>query len=245
MILRKLHTVDSTNTFLKNWLKNESLEHMTGVYAEDQTNGRGQRGNKWWTEKGKNLTFSVLVKIPDFPISRQFELNQAISLAILNILNDLNPVIPKVKFEIKWPNDIMADGKKIAGILIENSLSKGVIRHSIVGIGLNVNQTDFPIEINKATSLLLLKKQEYDVDILLNKLTQSIKRFIAKLKQDKDLKSEYIGSLYRYNKKAKYQDLNQIRFEGHICNISKEGQLEILVSDGKIRQFGYKEIVFL
>jgi len=212
------------------------------VAADEQTEARGQMGTKWLSEEGKNLTFSMFVSMEYFPVSRQFELNQAISLGLLKALKKYMP-----NSKIKWPNDILADTKKIAGMLIENSVSKNYLKHSIVGIGLNVNQTDFPEEIPNASSLKLLRQRDFDLDLLLSEITDSIKSYIADIeaKKNDELKKEYLHNLYLYNRKATFYNKKNERFAGRIIGISDEGQLLLKLQSTEIVAFDHKEIQFL
>ena len=151
MRLVKLDAIDSTNDFLKDLIRQQDVENFTVISAENQTKGKGQMGAVWNSEQGKNLIMSVLIK--DFLSDPKdvFNLNIVISLAVIRSLEQLN--IPKLS--IKWPNDIMADNKKIGGILIENSFKSDQTIASIVGIGLNVNQTHFE-NLPQASSLALI-----------------------------------------------------------------------------------------
>jgi len=243
--IRKLHTVNSTNSYLKDWLKKENLINYTVVVANTQTQGRGQRGNSWLVEGGKNLTFSVLVKLPDFKTGRQFELNQAVSLGLLQVLKNYIPI--SLAPQIKWPNDIMAGGKKIAGILIENSLSGQQLKHSIVGIGLNVNQVVFSEALPNAGSLKSLVNKEFDLDKLLQEIILSIKTYCDRLMRNQSLTEEYLQNLYLYQLKATYKDLNNNKFTGKITGINTEGRLQIRKTNdtNKISLFGFKEITFI
>jgi BirA family biotin operon repressor/biotin-[acetyl-CoA-carboxylase] ligase len=141
MKLIKLDAIDSTNDFLKRLSCEQALENYTVVTAEKQTRGKGQMGAKWDSETGKNLMFSVLINNRLATISEIFDLNVAVALAVLTTLEINN--IPNLS--IKWPNDIMSDNKKVAGILIENSIKNNGEISSIIGVGLNVNQLNFPI----------------------------------------------------------------------------------------------------
>ena len=253
MTIRKLHTVDSTNSYLKNWAKKEPLKNFTTIVTEEQTQGRGQRGNYWLSEKNKNLTFSTLIRVSNFKAIRQFELNQAISLGLLEALqkNILDNKLPISDLKIKWPNDIMAGNKKIAGILIENTLNKQHIKHSIVGIGLNVNQTHFSSALPHASSLKKLTHKDYELDSLLTEIILSIKKQCAKLENHKSLEKEYLNNLYQFGVEASYKDTHNQEFDGNIIGLTPEGKLRIALSKlslkntPKIKEFGFKEITFL
>ena len=132
-----LEEVDSTNRYLKDYLlkDNNTIEGLV-VVATNQHSGRGQKGNTWQSEQGKNLTFSIFIK-PNIQVQAQFLISKAISLGIVDFLNDVG----LSELKIKWPNDIFCKDKKIARILIENTLKGNNVSNSIIGIGLNVNQT--------------------------------------------------------------------------------------------------------
>ena len=155
MIVIKLDAIKSTNEYLKALAKENPLENFTTVIAKNQTNGKGQMGATWISEKGKNLTMSVLVKDVLSSHDAIFSLNASVAIAVVKVLQDLE--IPKVS--IKWPNDIMADSKKLGGILIESTLKSDGSTISIIGIGLNCNQTNF-VNLPKATSFVNEMKQE-------------------------------------------------------------------------------------
>ena len=151
MQIIKLNAIDSTNQYLHDLIGKISLEDFAVVTARYQTKGRGQRATTWQSEKDKNLIISVLKKEIDLNPQRQFLLNIVVSLALFKTLETLQ--IPKLS--IKWPNDILSHDKKIAGILIELILKKNTIDKAIIGIGLNVNQTNFK-ELSSASSLRIV-----------------------------------------------------------------------------------------
>ena len=139
MQIIKLDATHSTNLYLKKLSVEKQLEDFTIVVTEDQFEGRGQRGAVWQSEKGKNLTFSIFKRIGDLAIGHQFAIGMCTALAVYNCLDEYG--VPDLK--VKWPNDILSGQKKICGILIENTFASGTIKSAIIGIGLNVNQTNF------------------------------------------------------------------------------------------------------
>jgi len=242
MKLFKLDAISSTNTYLRQLSKKSETDNWTIVSAEYQTTGRGQLDTKWVSEKGKNLIFSVLIKYNSLKIQDQFFLNCAVSLGIYNALLPYD--LPKLK--IKWPNDIMADNKKIGGILIENSLKSDLIYQSIIGIGLNVNQDDFLAYPFKAISIKNLTGTLLDRSILLDKIIKSIKKYIAYL-NDKEfafLHKEYEKALFRINKTHRFQSKDKI-FSGKIIGVAKDGKIQIEDENKLIKKFYFKEVEFL
>ena len=212
------------------------------VVSDMQTKGRGQMGNHWLSESGKNLTFSMFIELNKLSIDRQFQLNQAVSLGLLFALKKYLP-----KVQIKWPNDIMADTKKIAGMLIENTVSSSIIKHSVIGIGLNVNQTEFPKELTQAISLKIALNRDFDLDSLLIEISHSIIRQILLLDElsvDK-LHKMYLENLYLLEKEAQFLDGNKKKFTGKIVGLSLEGNLLVRLKNAKIKKFGFKEIEFV
>ena len=236
----KLHTVDSTNSYLKNWIQKNSVKNYTIIHAEKQTSGRGQRGNKWISEPYKNLLFSMFVEFNDFQINNQFQLNQAISLGITDALR---PLISYV--QIKWPNDIMAGNYKIAGILIENSIRGNNIKHSIIGVGINVNQRIFPSTLAQANSLSNLLNKDINRETLLINIQEALIKRIQQLINDPFIfEKEYLQNLYLFNKEAYFTLIkNKKQIKGRISGVTHEGLL-IIKSEGKDYRFNFKEVVF-
>jgi len=148
MNIIKIDAIDSTNSYLKKLATNGTINSYTVVVAKHQTAGRGQMGTLWVSEANKNLTFSFLIKFNSFKSTSQFYLSMAVSLGVLLAVN----AVVKSSFFIKWPNDILADKDKVAGILIENTLRGNFIKQSVIGIGLNVNQKNFSKSIGNVTS---------------------------------------------------------------------------------------------
>ena len=242
MKLIKLNAIDSTNDFLKDMSRNEVVENFTTVVAESQTKGKGQMGSTWNSEQGKNIIMSTLVKEVLQDASDIFHLNVAVSLAVIEVLEALN--IPKLS--IKWPNDIMSDTKKLAGILIENSFKSDNRIESIVGIGLNVNQKDF-ILLPKATSLSIVMNKEYDLEDILNKIVFQIRKKCALIvsNQSDILWKEYHQKLFKIGIPVAFEDANHNQFMGIIQKVTDEGKLQIIVEDDSIKTFGIKEIAML
>ena len=175
----KLNAIDSTNDFLKALASNQKIENFTVVTAKSQYKGRGQMGTEWQTEEGKNLITSILIKktIPNTELI--FVLNIAIAISIIEALKKIK--IPDLS--IKWPNDIMSGRKKIAGILIENNIKENGKIQSIVGIGLNINQTNFE-NLPKASSLKVITGKDYEIEEILFNIIDKIKSNISNIKSE-------------------------------------------------------------
>ncbi|NOR28239.1 MAG: biotin--[acetyl-CoA-carboxylase] ligase [Lutibacter sp.] len=242
MIIIKLNAIDSTNSYLKKQAENTALECYTVVVAEDQFRGRGQVGASWVSDKGKNLTFSTLINFENFKIEDQFYLSMVISLSVLQVLNKrIN-----IQLTVKWPNDILAEKDKVAGILIENVLSGKLIKQSVIGIGLNVNQKEFPKNIRRVTSLKNISGISFDKDELMRDIVNTIKKNISYIKDAKfgELKRLYIATLYKFNKPTMFEDVNGTIFLGKIVDVFKDGRLVIELKDETTHKFSLKKIKF-
>ena len=240
MNLIKLDAIDSTNDFLKGLSKDENIENFTVVTANCQTNGKGQMGAKWISEIGKNLTVSVLIKNIISKSTSHFELNVAIALSLLESLNSLE--IPNLS--IKWPNDIMSDNKKIAGILIENILKSDGSVISIIGFGLNVNQTSFE-NLVKASSLKLITKKDYNHDLILGTIIETIKKNILQIDKSDLLWENYNNLLFKKGVIMPFENKKGNKFMGIIQEVSRNGKLKLLLENDIIEQFDVKEITML
>ena len=242
MKLIKLDAIPSTNDFLKELSRNQELKNWTTVIANNQTKGKGQMGAVWESEIGKNLIMSVFIKDILFENSKKFDLNVAVSLAIISVLETLN--IPNLS--IKWPNDIMSDSKKIGGILIENTFKWDKSVESIVGIGLNVNQINFS-DLPRASSIGLIMKENYDLESLLKQIIKEIivnSNLILNTSFDNS-RANYQNLLFKINVPMAFERASNLKFMGIIKSVSENGLLEILLEDDTIKQFSIKEILML
>ncbi|MCL9805547.1 biotin--[acetyl-CoA-carboxylase] ligase [Flavobacterium amniphilum] len=242
MKLIKLDAIDSTNDFLKDLAHNQSLENFTVVTARSQTKGRGQHGAKWHTEEGKNLITSILIKETLHNIEGVFQLNIAVALGITEALKKIK--IPSVC--IKWPNDIMAENRKIAGILIENSIKGNSQIESIVGIGLNINQVNFE-NLPKAASLKSITNTDYDTLEILESIVNEIQGKIKLITQNQTdrLWTEYDQNLFKKGIPTAFEDENGNKFMGIIQGVTKIGKLAVLLEDDSVKEYGIKEIRLL
>lgn len=206
------------------------------IISDNQTAGRGQRGNAWESEAGKNLTFSLILRPAFLHPKDQFQLNMAVSLGLHDYLASQ---VDEVK--IKWPNDMMIGHQKVCGMLIENQLSGHQFVSSIIGIGLNVNQQYFSLPA--ATSVAIKKGYEFVLNDVFSELLQWIEGRYLQLRSRIDLKTEYVTALYGRGEKRNFKSGDQL-FEGVITGIDAVGLLEIEV-DGRKRYFDLKQVQFL
>lgn len=241
MKLIKLDATDSTNSFLKGLTQKQNLESYTVVSAKMQTNGKGQMGSSWVSEEGKNLISSILINKTVTNITAIFNLNITVAVSLLQALHDLNVT----HLSIKWPNDIMAGNQKIAGILIENLIKENGEIKSIVGIGLNVNQTDFE-NLPKASSLKNRMNQDFDIDSILENIVHKIEENVVKLQNNEAdfFWKTYENHLFKKGKPTLFE-ANQEQFMGIIQGVTRNGMLTIQLEDDSIKEFGVKEIVMI
>lgn len=239
MRIIKVDAIESTNTFLRNLYRSNDCNEITAVIANQQTAGRGQKGTIWQSQIGENLTCSILIPDLKLQISRQFDISIVVSLILLNVLNLKN--VPNLS--VKWPNDILSDSKKIAGILIENIVAETYITATIIGIGLNVNQTIFE-NLPKASSLRLIKNKSYEIESIFAEITDVFQerfRNMLRIKFD-ELRKSYETYLFKKGKVMRFKTHENLMLTGVIRGINSLGQLEILSEDGSKKNFNLKEI---
>lgn len=241
MTIIKLDAIDSTNNYLKDLCRNMTVENFTVVYTSRQTNGRGQMGSKWISEDNKNLTMSILSKNLISSAHEIFDLNVIITCSIIEVLRHFD--VPNLN--IKWPNDIMADGKKIGGILIENTFNSEQIL-SIIGIGINVNQTDFKM-LPQASSIVNVLNKTIDVDNLLKQLVDKIKQNVElfSLESAATFWDYYHAHLFKKNIPTTFEDKLGNKFMGIIKNVNRHGQIEMQLEDDSMFIAGLKDVKML
>jgi len=238
MQLIKLNATDSTNNYLKQLLGSTALEDFSVVITDHQTHGKGQMGSEWNSEKDKNLTFSILKVKPSIGIDRQFLLSIIVSVSIVKTLEGYN--IPNLS--IKWPNDILSDHHKIAGILIENIIKSQQIDSSVIGIGLNINQEVFK-GLPKVSSLKNISGLLIDKEELLHKLIKKIQYYFSVHIKDGEnfLNTEYESYLFRKDKPSTFQLPNQTMFTGIIRGVTEAGKLRVQMENAT-KDFDLKEL---
>ncbi len=192
--------------------------HGFALMAREQTAGRGQRGNSWEAEAGKNITLSLILRPVELPAARQFELSEAVALAVADTVESLG--IDRVS--VKWPNDIYVGDRKIAGILIENALGGTYISRSIVGIGLNINQHEFHSDAPNPVSALQLTGREYDIEEVAG---QMIQRILDRLNRDNH--AEYRRRLWRGTGIWPWRTAEGETFSAAIESVDPDGHLRL------------------
>ncbi len=233
-----LDTIDSTNSEALRRLP--ELAGGTVLATREQTAGRGQRGNTWFTEPGKNLTFSIVLKQLPLQAAQSVRLNYLTSVAVASFLESHG-----VKTAIKWPNDIYVEGRKICGMLIENTLGPGgQVMASVIGIGINMNQTAFP-QLANATSLALCTGKEYELEPALEEFLGVFESWLPRLDSE-ELSAAYSARLFRRGLSALYHDLLTDRqYRGIIWGVEPDGRLHIRDEQGKDLYYRFKEVSYI
>jgi BirA family biotin operon repressor/biotin-[acetyl-CoA-carboxylase] ligase len=237
----KIKKTDSTNRWLKEQSEKQALDEGTTVAAEFQTAGKGQRGNRWESEAGKNITCSLILYPRFLSVKQQFLLSEAVALGLKDAVEQYLPPV-----EIKWPNDIYCRNKKLAGILIENELTGQITCKSIIGIGLNVNQEKFSDAAPKAVSMRQILGKETDPDALLEQTVSAVllRYNLLKFGNYESIVSAYHASLYRKSGFHAFADKNGL-FNARIEQITDDGLLHLSTDEGEKRCYAFKEVSYV
>ena len=239
-----LASTSSTNDYLHHLIScDDSLTEGLVVWSDFQTEGKGQISNVWESEAGQNLTFSMLFFPSCVAASEQFLLSQFVSLGIVDYLKNS---VGMSDVTIKWPNDIYWKNKKICGILIENLLVGPSISHTIVGIGLNVNQKKFLSDAPNPVSMSMATKRTFNVEVELPKLVESIKaRYLQLIKNDfSTIRAQYFNLLYHGDNFYYYVD-EKGSFAAKIESVANDGILSLRLVNGELSKYALKEVSFI
>ncbi|MEZ2415890.1 biotin--[acetyl-CoA-carboxylase] ligase [Muriicola sp. E247] len=235
----KVNATDSTNLHLKRLMADTTLIDFTVLVADSQLKGVGQAGTNWSSEPGKNLTISVLKYFKALRADQGFLISMALSLSLIQLFKELE--IPELA--IKWPNDIMSGNKKICGILIENTLKGFMLKQSVLGIGINVNQEKFS-NLPNAASLKQITGKSYPLDILLNRLLDLVHDSMEEVEHaKKDLSPDYKSLLYMRDRQLNYE-IHGKQIIGAIRGVTSEGRLLVEAEGGQLLSCGLKEIKY-
>lgn len=236
----KKESLSSTNSYALEQISNNNIKSPSIIYAQNQTQGRGQATNSWYSEREKSLTLSVILFPQNIPAERQFILSQIICLALYQTLTKYTD-----ETQIKWPNDIYIGEKKICGILIENALMGNRFAYSICGIGLNINNIIFPKTFS-ATSLKLATKKMYKLNEIFDELQLHISHYysLAEQQQWDTINDLYHQYLYKKDKWCNFKEKNTI-YKGMIVGVNNYGQLKVRQESGELKTYGFKEVAIL
>jgi BirA family transcriptional regulator, biotin operon repressor / biotin---[acetyl-CoA-carboxylase] ligase len=236
-----IENLPSTNSYAALLLKEKPIEEGTIIHTNFQTAGRGQTGNSWESEEGKNLLFSIILSPSTIRPEDQFIVSKTISLGICDWLLSFTSGV-----SIKWPNDIYVNNDKIAGTLIESSIIRNELESMIIGIGLNLNQQKFFSNAPNPVSLSIITGKEHDREECLKNIADCLDTRYSQLLAERRnvIDKEYASRLYRSGNWFDYID-SAGQFSGKIISVNKEGRLIIEDRSGKRREYGFKEVEFL
>ncbi|HUS87586.1 MAG TPA: biotin--[acetyl-CoA-carboxylase] ligase [Bacteroidales bacterium] len=232
--------VSSTNSVAAALLSTGVVVEGTVIIAAEQSEGKGQKGNRWESEPGKNLTISIILYPTFLRPDKQFYLSKTISLAIIDTLRSFCSDL-----SIKWPNDIYVRNDKIAGILIESSLSGDIIESCVAGIGLNVNQTRFISNAPNPVSLKSITGHDHDLQGILKILCSECDKWYNRLRDDELelIEKSYIRYMYKFGEQHLFESSGNV-FSGTIRGVDEQGKLLIENAEGKILSFAFREVDF-
>lgn len=243
-----LNEVDSTNEEAKRHIS--VIDNLSVLTALSQTAGRGQRGNSWLSAPGENLTFSIVLKYePKVKAYDQFVISEIVSLSVVDFLSSYG-----ISARIKWPNDIYVGDRKICGILIEHSVTGDSLSSSVVGIGLNINQRNFNVNLPNPTSMVLSGAESMDIQQCLEEFIDIFKAYVERYLHIKGgyakIRKMYLAQIWKMDVPAEYIDYKSDpegrRFTGVIKGISDVGLLLVKDNDsGDIQEYGFKEIGYI
>jgi BirA family transcriptional regulator, biotin operon repressor / biotin---[acetyl-CoA-carboxylase] ligase len=236
----RFDSVESTNESARQQIQEKRLKEGTVILADEQTRGKGHGSNTWESEKGRNLTFSLILQPTFVEIAGQFIISKAISLGIKDFL-----ALYTQDVAVKWPNDIYVGDKKIAGILIENSIINNRIEYCIAGIGLNINQKEFLSGAPNPVSLIQITGFEVNLDEALELLLGFIETRYEQLKKGEHqvIDKEYLANLYRINEPHEFITKGR-KFRGMITGIDKIGRLLIETGHEDVLMFDFNEVSY-
>ncbi|MCC7232171.1 MAG: biotin--[acetyl-CoA-carboxylase] ligase [Bacteroidia bacterium] len=238
----RLLSVDSTSSYLAEMLRFQPMPEGSCVTALSQMDGRGQAGNRWSSDEGKNILVSFVFFPTFLPVNNIFLLSKTFALGVCDYVRGRTGP----RSCIKWPNDIYWNDRKIAGILIENSIGNSGISHSILGIGLNVNQEQFPQHLPNPVSLSQILGKEFDLEKELALLCGSLEARYLQLKRGEDqrISEDYLKSLYRIGEWKRFSK-DETEFTGKITGVASSGHLIIEMKNGEVSEFDIKEVRFV
>lgn len=244
MAVITLPSIPSTNT----WAKENSgrLTHGDIIVTHDQTAGRGQRGNHWEAQPGQNLTFSIFLQPAAIPPASQFLISEIVSLAVADTVRyHFHTDGIEEDVTVKWPNDIYAGNRKIAGILIEHTVSGQSISHTVAGIGLNVNQTCFLSDAPNPVSMAMIAGKKFNLEEIMHEIAGKIVRGINNPDRDNTHKT-YLASLWRRDGATHcFSTPDGRKFMATIDDVSETGMLRLATPDKTFREFAFKEVAFI
>ncbi|HNW89467.1 MAG TPA: biotin--[acetyl-CoA-carboxylase] ligase [Bacteroidales bacterium] len=223
-------TLESTNAYAEEEILKGHINGPCCIVANAQSSGKGRGTNKWESETGKNLTFSV-VCFPDFlTAEKQFYLNKTIALSVFELVSEL---VSGKNVSIKWPNDIYIGDQKVAGMLIQTAVQGKLMKHALIGIGININQKEFSKDLPNPTSVILHTQSETGLDQALKCYLDIFENYYKMLEGGliKEIDSKYLEALYRFGLRSAFEYEGK-KFHACICDVNEYGWLQLVTDDG-------------
>ena len=234
----QIDRVSSTNNYAAKLLNQTKIPFGAVIMAQFQDDGRGQRGAVWQSKSGENLLFSAILDGSLMKECPPFYLSKCVAVSIKDTLS----YFLKHKIHLKWPNDVLVERRKIAGVLIESQWKGNNLFSSIIGVGLNVNQTHFEYGFD-ATSMKLLSANDYDLkevlQVLCTKLNFNFNRLLSK--EYSDLQQDYLSSLYKYNEKTHFKIGDKLE-EVVLKDVNENGMVSLEMLGGKIKEYDFSQV---
>ena len=234
----QIDRVSSTNNYAAKLLNQTKIPFGAVIMAQFQDDGRGQRGAVWQSKSGENLLFSAILDGSLMKECPPFYLSKCVAVSIKDTLS----YFLKHKIHLKWPNDVLVERRKIAGVLIESQWKGNNLFSSIIGVGLNVNQTHFEYGFD-ATSMKLLSANDYDLkdvfQVLCAKLNFNFNRLLSK--EYSDLQQDYLSSLYKYNEKTHFKIGDKLE-EVVLKDVNENGMVSLEMLGGKIKEYDFSQV---
>lgn len=238
----RFNSIDSTNKYAIELLSKIRPKEGTAIIADFQTDGKGQVDSKWQSNSNENILMSIILYPESLAVTNQYLMSCMISLSIRNVLSS---ILIDWEIKIKWPNDILCGDKKIAGILIHNTLKGKKLKSSVVGMGININQRYFPSDIPNATSILLESGDAVQIEEVRELLFEELdKRYNNLYKNEEKIRQEYLQNMYGLGVEKNFQRANGLIFNGRITGIDGHGFLMIDGPNG-MEKFDVKQITQL
>jgi BirA family biotin operon repressor/biotin-[acetyl-CoA-carboxylase] ligase len=236
-----IHYIEQT-TSTNDEARKECYDHLDAIWSEYQTSGRGQRGHSWHSAEGENVTFSVVLKPTFLPVVEQFLLSEVVALALVDTMAEYG-----IECRIKWTNDLYAGDSKLAGVLIEHQLSTEGFVRTIVGIGLNVNQREFPADLPNPTSMALLRSVSFDRREVLERYMANLEAWYGRLLEGNKsaIEERYRELMYHLDEQHIYALASGEKFRAIIRGVRPSGELRLEHEDGTIREYAFKEVEFV
>jgi len=238
-LLIELDSIDSTNNYAMQLIDADKAQHGLTITADSQTGGKGQRGRTWLDTPGQSLLMSIIA-IPRHSLRHQFQFSAAIAVAIANVLQNMGE---DWQVHIKWPNDIIVNDKKAGGILIENVLRGSDWAHSVIGLGLNINQQHLPDEVPHATSLRIASGSEFNKPWLRDRLREQILQAVEQPLPEAAQIKAYNDLLYKHGGQQLFGDAAQ-SWQARILSVTAQGLLEVQLADGSLAHYVHGQVTW-